>query len=234
MPVAKTYQTWALVCEPYEKNKRMYVRARSPKGAEKEVRWYSEGEYARMYPDAAPTTSKWNGKKALGFTNGYITIFKGDLEAAEEWFRLSNCRFHVAWGWYVVSTEDIQADMPDCITPVRLDWERIVGHELDHTALAAIANEVLYGKSTSQWIGSVGERLTLTLTCISRSEYERGTYGTYYKHTFKDDDEHEFVWETAARVLEPNTRYVLRGTVKQHSTHNNVKQTILTRCIIAQ
>lgn len=232
MPVAKTYQNWILVCEPYEKNKRMYVRAQSPKGAEKEVRWYTESEYARMYPDTVKQASTWDGKKALGFTNGYITIFKGDLESAEEWFLMSNCRYHTSFGWYVVSTEEIQNDMPQCITPVRLPWELVSDHLENKTALAAIVNELLYGKSKSQWIGNIGDRLALELTCISRSEQDRGPCGIYYYHTFVDENENQYIWLTGAKKLEVAQTYSLRGTVKEFITKDNIKQTVLTRCFM--
>jgi hypothetical protein len=41
MPVAKSYQTYATIGEPYERNKKMYITVESPKGP-KEVRWYTD------------------------------------------------------------------------------------------------------------------------------------------------------------------------------------------------
>ena len=51
--VAKSYQGLEILCEPYELAKgRLYVKVRTKSGANKEVRWYTEAEYAKMYPEA--------------------------------------------------------------------------------------------------------------------------------------------------------------------------------------
>ena len=45
--VAKTYQSWKKLSEPFMENKRLYIMVERPKGGEKKVRWYNEAEYAR-------------------------------------------------------------------------------------------------------------------------------------------------------------------------------------------
>ena len=93
--VAKSYQKMEQVGEPYAKeNGRIYVKVKNTTtGAIKEVRWYNETEYARMYPgETASDKLNVNQKNILGFQEGYITIFKGNVEANEYWFERSIAR----------------------------------------------------------------------------------------------------------------------------------------------
>ena len=82
MPVAKSYKELPICGEPYEKNKRMYVVVECKNGHRKEVRWYTEDEYAKMYPEEEVKPQRLRSvKEVLGFSKGYITIFKGDTYA---------------------------------------------------------------------------------------------------------------------------------------------------------
>ena len=47
--VAKSYQNLQRICEPYESKGRMYVKVLTAAGREKEVRWYTEREYMKIY-----------------------------------------------------------------------------------------------------------------------------------------------------------------------------------------
>jgi hypothetical protein len=49
--VAKSYQGLKELSEPFEKNGKMYITIETKSGLSKMVRWYSEREYAKMYPD---------------------------------------------------------------------------------------------------------------------------------------------------------------------------------------
>ena len=51
MAVAKTYAHMKVEGEPFKENGRMYVNVIAPKGIKK-VRWYSDAEYRRMYPES--------------------------------------------------------------------------------------------------------------------------------------------------------------------------------------
>ena len=47
MAVAKSYQNLEIVKEPYMANGRMYVQVKLGNGNTKQVRWYSDKEYAK-------------------------------------------------------------------------------------------------------------------------------------------------------------------------------------------
>lgn len=128
--VAKSYEGLPIVEEEYIKNGRTYCKVRMNKGTIKEIRTYTEAEYNKMYgvAKAIPIAESYNQKKMLGFDKGYITIFKGAIAANEEFFSKSNARGHTAWGWYIVSTEDVP-ELPNGVSAVRLNWEDVAAND---------------------------------------------------------------------------------------------------------
>ena len=86
--VAKSYQSLNVITEPYLKNKRMYILVETKSGKEKEIRWYTNQEYAKMYPEEKKDKTKdpyyKSQKYVLGFDEGYIWILKNPTEENEE------------------------------------------------------------------------------------------------------------------------------------------------------
>lgn len=238
MPVAKSYTGLRQICEPYQNNNgKMYVKVILKSGKEKEVRWYSEFEHARMYgltiePATKPAADTL--KTVLGFNHGYITIFRGDQETNNEWFKLSNARYARYWGWYVVSTEEIPENLPFGIEPVKLYWKDIIGPNGEmkpEEKVKEIVDVLLYGESDSQFVGEIGERLELIVRVAKAIPFE-GAYGKTTMHIMHDDCGNEYLWTTGAKTLTVDNEYNIRGTVKNHSVFRGVQQTVLTRCII--
>lgn len=129
--VAKSYEGLPVVEEEYTKNGRTYCKVLTAKGIAKEVRTYTEAEYKKLYGSVSKTNSVESGfdqKKALGFDKGYITIFKGAVVKNEHFFEQSCARFHIAWGWYIVSTEEVPK-LPDGVTAVKLNWEDVAAND---------------------------------------------------------------------------------------------------------
>lgn len=99
----------------------------------------------------------------------------------------------------------------------------------------------------SEFVGEIKSRIERVVTFIGASSYEREayTYGweTVYIYKFADEDGNMLVWKTTSslgywdenddwNVVHPGESIKLRGTVKQHSVYNGVKQTVLNRCIV--
>ena len=85
--VAKSYQAYEILTEPYTKNGRKYVDI-NYKNKTKTVRWYSDAEYAKLYPPTTtPVAPTIDLRNILGFQKGYITIFKGPVEGYEEYLK---------------------------------------------------------------------------------------------------------------------------------------------------
>ena len=90
-------------------------------------------------------------------------------------------------------------------------------------------DSLLYEPTSSKYVGSIGDRLELTLT-VQRVIDLDGFYGPSHMHVMIDADENVFVWTTASKKWETGQTYHIRGTVKEHRTYRNVQQTCLTRC----
>lgn len=239
MAVAKSYQDLEIVGEVFVSSGRQYVNVKLKSGKIKTVRWYTDAEYRKMYPEAATVDHSSDPyykpqKEVLGFTKGYITIFKGDTYSEIEWFRASIARYARWWGWYIISTEEVPADLPEGITPVQLPWE-LVGQEdgklkPEHLVKEAVES-IIYDESESEYVGSIGERLDLYLT-VERAIELDGNYGCSTMFKFRDDSGNCFVWTTATIPgFKIGDKIHLRGTVKNHNIFRNERQTILTRCI---
>lgn len=234
--VAKSYQNMKQTTQPYLVSGRMYVKVLNEKtGAERQVRWYTDAEYAKMYPeDAKPTESKIlrSQKSVLGFDKGYITIFKGDTYANLEWFQQSIARYTRYWGWYIVSTDELPDDIPEGVTPVQLPWE-LVGTEAEvlkpeHLVIKAVES-IMYDAGTSEYVGNVGDRLTLKVAVTAARAID-GYFGHSTAHTMEDENGNVFVWITGAKNWPVGAVKTIKGTVKEHKEYRNVKQTVLTRC----
>ena len=232
--VAKSYQNMKQVCEPYLKSGRMYVKVQQG-NTQREVRWYTEEEYAKMYGIKIAKTVTPQ-KKILGFENGYITLFKGDTYANLEWFQRSIARYHKIWGWYIVSTEAVPFDLPVGIEPIELKWE-LVGEDegmlKSDAEVKSAVESILYDRGNSTFQGVVGARLDLELEVISAHKKD-GYYGEQTIHYMVDSVGNQYLWATTAKSWEVGDKRHIKGTVKDHKVIRNVETTVLTRCTLVK
>jgi hypothetical protein len=204
-------------------------------GNAKQVRYYTEKEYAKMYNAEAgvdATSTLRTPKEVLGFKNGYITIFKGDTYSCLEWFRSSEARYAKPWGWYFTSETNVPEVLPAGITPLRLTWEEVsLGENLkSEDTVRSYVESLIYDADPSNYVGEVGERITFTAEVTGAYAVANNFGGSKTLHTFKDSDNNVYVWTTETRCLPVGNTYEIRGTIKGHKTYKNQKQTILTRC----
>lgn len=236
--VAKSYQNLPKVGDVFISSGKSYINVQLKSGKIKTVRAYSEAEYRKLYPEMKSMVQAQDAfykpqKEVLGFTKGYITIFKGDAYAHIDWFRTSIARYARWWGWYIISTEEIPDDLPDGLEPIQLPWD-IVGNDdgkLKPESIVQKAVEaIIYDAGTSEFVGEVGERVELTLTVTRAIEIEND-YGHSMMHVMEDECGNVYVWTTAAKNWPEGAVKNVRGTIKDHRTYKNTKQTVLTRCM---
>lgn len=239
--VAKSFQTMKIMTEPFQENGKFYVKVLNEKtGTIRKVRWYSKNEYFKMYPEErknAATITVGNNhnsniKHVLGFDNGFITIFKGNQMQYLEWFKNSIARYHRAWGWYIVSTDELPQDIPDEITPIRLNWDTISNEDgtlKTESAIISIIDNLIYEDNPSEFIGTIGERLEVEITIINAIQLD-GNFGKSTMHIMEDQNKNVYVWITTSKSWTPGTIKKIRGTVKDHKIYKKVKQTILKNC----
>ena len=225
MSVAPSFTNLERLSEPFEENGKEYILVKTKSGTTRKVRWYEE-PMKKIHPL----------KEVLGFTKGYITIFKGDTYSLLEWFQNSTARYHKFWGWYFTSEEELP-EIPAGITPIQLKWEDVAFADEDQlrpeSQIKEHIDSLMYDPSPSKWQGEVGDRLEKVLT-VTKAIPVEGYYGNSIMHIFSDPEENVYVWTTAAKTLEVGKTYIIRGTVKEHKMFKNIPQTILTRCAICQ
>ena len=225
MATAPSFANLERLSEPFEENGKEYILVKTKNGTTRKVRWYEE-----------PMKKIRPLKEVLGFTKGYITIFKGDTYSLLEWFQESTARYHKIWGWYFISEEELP-EIPAGLTPIQLKWEDVAFADEDQlrpeSQIKEHIDSLMYDPSPSKWQGEVGDRLEKTLTVTKVIPIE-GYYGNSTMHIFSDPEENVYVWTTAAKTLEVGKTYIIRGSVKEHKMFKNVPQTILTRCAICQ
>ena len=223
MATAPSFANLERLSEPFEENGKEYILVKTKSGTTRRVRWYEE-----------PMKKIRPLKEVLGFTKGYITIFKGDTYSLLEWFQEEpKCRYHKFFGWYVTSEDELPT-LPAGLEPIQLKWEDVAFADEDQLRPEGQIKEhidsLMYDPSPSKWQGEVGDRIDRTLTVTKVTPLADGYYGPSTFFLFKDEYDNEYCWTTGSKSLELNATYEVRGTIKQLSVYKGKKQTVLTRC----
>lgn len=235
MPVAKTYEKYPLDGEPFEENKRQYVYVIAPKG-KKKVRWYSDAEYKRMYPDAV-IPSSFNARQAFGFGKvGYITIFKGDEDTVRDWARASwppKAWYNTLFDFYTPGGRPLE-NLPSTITPIQIKWSDIAANDTQLKSDEEVRKYVMalttnMADSTSSFQGTTDQWIERTLTVITNKTTE-SHFGEKHTHTMRDSQGNTYIWETGARNYAPSMEITLRMKVKEHKEVNGEKCTVVWYC----
>lgn len=232
--VAKSYQNYPLVGEPYLVNGRMYVKVNTGKTV-RQVRWYTENEYRSMYGESATQEAKKSQKEVLGFAESYITIFKGETFDHKEELREAGATYTRLWGWSIAGGKEV----PEIngLEPVRLDWSLVGGEDgkcYNEEVIKNAVEPLLYGAGKSTHQGEIGERLrNIPVVVVSCNQFT-SNFGDKNVITFEDEYENIYVWFTTARSLEADTHWILTGTVKAHNVYKGTAQTTLTRCSLVE
>ena len=235
--VAKSYEGLEQLCEPYEINGKQFVKVRLHNGSTKVVRAYSEKEYRKYNPEVKVIQKAKSQRETFGFgEEGYIWLFKGDTYAALDWFRWAPTRYAEALGWYLPSNIEMPEPLPVGIEPVKLYWENVCDENgeyfRDKAEIKAYVETLIYDPGVSEWKGEVGKRYVITLTC-KRIMHFMNSYGDTTMFQFEDVHGNVYIWSTqTSKDIKEDHTYEIAGTIKQHTTYRNVKQTVLTRCAI--
>ena len=223
MATAPSFANLERLSEPFEENGKEYILVKTKSGITRRVRWYEE-----------PMKKIRPLKEVLGFTKGYITIFKGDTYSLLEWFQEEpKCRYHKFFGWYVTSEDELPT-LPAGLEPIQLKWEDVAFADEDQlrpeSQIKEHIDSLMYDPSPSKWQGEVGDRITRYVTVTKVIELPDGYYGPSTFYLFEDEEENEYTWTTAARKLELGETYEIVGTIKSLSKYKGKEQTVLIRC----
>ena len=236
MSVAKTYQSMEIQGEPYQENKRWYVNVLSTKGIKK-VRWYSDAEYARMYPEEKKDLMDFNARHAFGFDEkGYITIYKGDPKVVEEWAEndRTNIWYNLIFGYYTPSKFPTPKVL-NGIEPIQLKWEQVQNYEdrmKPHEEVAKLVSSLISVQpcaSNSTYQGQ--ENTWLEKEVVIKENLKREDhFGEKHTHFMRDAEGNLYLWETGAKNLEVGMAVKLKMKVKAHKEVNGEKCTVVWYC----
>ena len=83
--------------------------------------------------------------------------------------------------------------------------------------------------ATRQHIGTIGEKITLSLTCVHVIELD-STYGTIYINICEDSDKNIIIYKGNAIGFPcKGETATIKATVKEHGVRDGVKQTVIQR-----
>lgn len=237
--VAKSYQNYKILCEPFIENGRSYVYVETKSNPKKQVRWYDEKEYGKMYGTAPASTqtvvakqrSFGPVKEVLGFGKGHIYIFTNVLEEYEDFFRRSPARYHRLFGWYIFEASEMPT-LPTGVEAKPLYWKDVGGEDgylLTDNEVKQAVDAILYPPSNSKFQGKLDDRIQRSITILAAKHIE-GQYGTSIFYLMEDADGNRYTWTTSSREWAVGTKLTIKGTVKGHAKARNEERTVLTRC----
>lgn len=237
--VAKSYQGLPIETEPYKINGKEYVKVRLKSGQLKQVRSYTEKEYAKYNPKVEIIQPAKSQREVFGFgEQGFIWVFKGDTYGALDWFRYQPTRYARPFGWYLPSDMEMPEPLPVGVTPVKLPWEAVKvddEHMKSEKELVDIVADYIYEAGTSEWLGQIGDRVRDLEVVCTHIAYVNNFYGTSNIITFRDNNGNNIMWTTSSNQnIEEDGRYLLSGTIKTLEKYRAQKQTVLKNCRIKE
>ena len=233
--VAKSYQNFEIITEPYNVDGRMYVDVKSPKGVTKRVRWYTDAQYAKMYPGEVDVVKKLKTLKEInGFSTGSIVIFYGEnTYDNKEWFKEQGARYNNYFGWYMPDGKEFDENLPEGTKTAVVNWTDVAVSDdkfKPEKQIKDFVDSLIYEPDESEFYGEVGERVRGIEVTVEKNITLEGYYGTSHMHIMKDEAGHKFVWTTTSKDWREGEVKKINGTIKEHSLYKNSKQTVLTRC----
>lgn len=106
------------------------------------------------------------------------------------------------------------------------DYQRKLEEQRQREAEAEAA------RKSSDYVGEVGKRITINVTESKYITSWETMYGMTHLYRFVDTDGNVFVWFASSMIDEMGVKSV-KGTVKDHSERDGIKQTVLIRCKVA-
>lgn len=198
-----------------------------------------------------------------GFSeDGDAYVVLGNTYPIKDELKNLGCRFNNILGWYSANDLDgydtLRITANECFTKdsadVYTEW-KMYRTEYDDEGEGLIAVERKIKEATkaietkdekeSDYIGNVGDKITVDVTFKRESSFSYKAQFSYYEqtmyiYTFIDENNNVLVWKTTGMLgyEDENGRYAvykegdkltIKGTIKAHDVYNGVKQTVLTR-----
>lgn len=184
-----------------------------------------------------------------GYTTDKIYMVLGNTFNIKDELKAKGARFNnQIKGWFfnekpedyeTAELEVKQLINYDYLGRVSMKWEMDEVHEYVQEQIKKATKAV---EGSSEYVGEIREKIDANFKFISsfRIEFETNyNYGTTvnYINKMQDENGNIFIWKTTkdlAYYVTENNMIHLKGSIKEHSEYNEIKQTILTRCKVVE
>ena len=219
--VAKSYQQYEIEGEPFEESKRWYVNVHTTKGLKK-VRWYSDAEYKKMYPDAPveDIMMTFNARHAFGFREaGYITLYQGNEDVIRDWARAEwppKAWYNETFHFYTPSFIDA-GQPPEGITTIHLTWDEVKQDDIHMKSHEEVRKYLNYNDSmetVKSYSWAPGDWLEEKVTIKDKTTKE-GYLGESHTFIMSDSKDNIYIWTTSSKNYEIGMVVKLKMKVKE-------------------
>ena len=166
------------------------------------------------------------------FQGKYVTLLQGNTYEVRAWLKEQGAKYNSVLNWYFPYEIVLPEKLPAEITPIQFPWTAMLdktGEPInDVERLQPIVDLYRYPASTSDWVGTIGEKVYLVITYLnSRSICSQ--FGVTNIYSFEDASGNVIKTMTT-RVLPVTTGHTYRisAKVKDHKTYRNEKQTLIS------
>lgn len=87
-------------------------------------------------------------------------------------------------------------------------------------------------RQTSNYIGNIGDRITIKNAAVNYVKRIESQFGTCYLYKIVDELKNIYIWFSSNGNCGDSDSSYVTGTIKAHKEFDGVKQTVLTRCKI--
>lgn len=223
----------------------------------KEVRLYTDAEYdrmekanakasekraaerdAKMKAEFAEKRKKWIEKNGFNENDTTYIYFPADSYAVKDQLKEAGFRFDSVLLWHIANPTP---EYMDKVMEVKLADVIVIsawgeGHYA--TDAAKIISEMLKAhrpQEVSEWFGEEKEKFSDVPVVLKSVRGVSTRYGVTNLVKFETELGAELNWWTTCAVdYEDETKLLLSGTVKEHTTYKDKKLTTVTRCKIKE
>lgn len=203
------------------------------KGATQTVKLYTAEKLAKL--DA--TRAKAQEKRAA-IADAKRAEMEAAASAKRDAFQAANAGL-LAWLAPIAESYDFLRDMWR-IANERAEWSDAQRAAILKWKANSEARDA--AKAASDYVGTIGERITARVTVERVGGYYRQRFGSYsandqeyvYIVSMRDENGNTLVVKSANFRAEKGETFTLKGTVKEHSTYNSERQTVLQRVALVE
>lgn len=216
----------------FYKKIRLYTKAEYDKMSaikEKNRIKKAEAQEKKMKEEFDTKKSEWLEKE--GFNDNLTTfVVTGDSYSIKEELKAAGFRFNNHLKWHratpgefpciEIKAEEVLDFSAWGTGSYHADAQKVVQDKLD----------ALKPKSTSEWIGEKGDRITDLLVIVKNIHGYESRYGYGRIYTFEDENSNIIKWFTSSNPqIDAGEQVLMSATIKELSEYKGEKQTIINR-----